>query len=159
MQYSILNNQDFPWNYNAYIVSPGDKRALDRHQFTHVFFQKSHQETSKSIHYPVLSDLIDKINPSDLLRVKANLGIKTSEHIEGGFHTDTPLKHNTAIFYLNTNNGYTKFKDGTVVDTIANRLVVFDSNLLHSGFSQTDKNARCVINLNYIGGLSGKDEI
>ena len=121
-----------------------------------IFFTTSEDNPSCN---NILSDLIDKINPSDLLRVKANLGIKTSEHIEGGFHTDTPLKHNTAIFYLNTNNGYTKFKDGTVVDTIANRLVVFDSNLLHSGFSQTDKKASGVINLNYIGGLSGKDEI
>jgi hypothetical protein len=100
--------------------------------------------------------LINNINPSDLMRVKGNLGVKTSEHVEGGFHTDTNanFKHNIAIFYLNTNNGYTKFEDGTVVDSVANRLVVFDSSLLHSGFSQTDKNVRCVINLNYKGGLS-----
>ena len=154
MQYAILNNNNFPWNYNPFIVSQGDKRALDRHQFTHVFFRNSHEEIFKSIHYPDLSDLVDKINPSELMRVKANLGIRTSEHIEGGFHTDTNLKHNIEIFYLNTNNGYTKFEDGTIVDSIANRLVVFDSRLLHSGFSQTDKNARCVINFNYKGGLS-----
>lgn len=154
MQYSILNNGDFPWNYNSYIVSPGDKKALDKHQFTHIFFIKIREEITKSIHYPSLSDLIDKINPSDLMRVKANLGIKTSEHVEGGFHTDTNIKHNTAIFYLNTNNGYTQFEDGTIIDSVANRLVVFDSTIRHSGFSQTDKNARCVINLNYTGGLS-----
>jgi hypothetical protein len=154
MQYSILHNEAFPWNYNSYIVSQGDKRALDKHQFTHVFFRNSHEDIFTSSHYPALSDLIEKINPSHLMRVKANLGIKTSEHVEGGFHRDTNLNHNIAIFYLNTNNGYTKFEDGTVVDSIANRLVVFDSNLLHSGFSQTDKNTRCVINFNYKGGLS-----
>lgn len=154
MQYSILNNEAFPWNYNSYIVSQNDKRSVDRHQFTHVFFRNSHDEVFKSSHYSALSDLIEKINPSDLMRVKANLGIKTAEHVEGGFHTDTKLDHNTAIFYLNTNNGYTEFQDGTVVESIANRLVVFDSTTLHSGFSQTDKNVRCVINLNYKGGLS-----
>lgn len=154
LQYSILDNGAFPWNYNAYIVSPNDKRALDRHQFTHVFFRSSPKETLKSDYYPDLSDLINKIAPSDLMRVKANLGIKTSEHLEGGFHTDTNIQHNTAIFYLNTNNGYTQFEDGTIIDSVANRLVVFDSTILHSGFSQTDKNTRCVINLNYTGGLS-----
>jgi hypothetical protein len=154
MQYSVLNNESFPWNYNPYIVSQRDKRDLDKHQFTHVFFRNSHGEVFKSSNYQDLSDLIDKISPLEIMRIKANLGIKTSEHVEGGFHTDTGLEHNTAIFYLNTNNGYTKFEDGTVVDSVANRLVVFDSRLLHSGFSQTDKNARCVINLNYKGGLS-----
>ena len=151
MQYSILNNETFPWNYSPNIAYPDDEITLDRHQFYHLFFLK---EVLTSTHYPSVLDLIDKIEPLDLIRVKANLITRTSEHVEGGFHTDTKFKHNTAIFYLNTNNGYTKFEDGTIVESIANRLVVFDSSLLHSGFSQTDKNTRCVINLNYRGGLS-----
>jgi hypothetical protein len=93
--------------------------------------------------------LLNKINPKEILRVKANLGTRTSTHIEGGMHTDSKMKHTTAIFYLNTNNGYTKFEDGTIVESIENRLVVFNSDLLHSGFSQTDTNIRVVLNLNY----------
>ena len=108
----------------------------------------------KSSYYPDLMPLLNKINPKEILRVKANLGTRTPVHVEGGMHTDSKMKHTTAIFYLNTNNGYTKFENGTFVESVANRLVVFNSDLLHSGFSQTDENIRCLINLNYIGGLS-----
>ena len=56
----------------------------------------------------------------------------------------------TAIFYLNTCNGYTKFrKSGKKIKTVANRMVIFDSNLEHAAFSQTDEKVRVVINFNY----------
>ena len=35
----------------------------------------------------------------------------------------------TSIFYVNTNNGYTKFEDGSIVESVANRMLIFDSNL------------------------------
>ena len=55
----------------------------------------------------------------------------------------------TAIFYLNTNNGYTLFEDGTKIESVANRLLTFDANLPHTGTSCTDKQFRCVLNINY----------
>jgi Rps23 Pro-64 3,4-dihydroxylase Tpa1-like proline 4-hydroxylase len=67
---------------------------------------------------------------------------------------DTEFNNTTAIFYLNNNNGYTIFEDGSKVDSVENRLVVFNSNVMHSGVSQTDSKVRCVINLNYISELT-----
>jgi hypothetical protein len=104
----------------------------------------------KSDYYDNLMPLLSKINPKEILRVKANLGTRTTTHIEGGMHTDSKMEHTTAIFYLNTNNGFTVFKNGDKVNSLENRLVVFNSTILHSGFSQTDTNIRVVLNLNYI---------
>jgi len=42
------------------------------------------------------------------------------------------------------------FESGERVGSLENRLVVFDSNIMHSGHSQTDTNIRVVLNLNYI---------
>ena len=72
------------------------------------------------------------------------------------FHTDTNGQENeekmtTAIYYLNTNNGYTEFEDGTKVDSVRNRLVVYPTNTTHRAAGQTDTNKRIVINFNYIG--------
>ena len=53
------------------------------------------------------------------------------------------------IFYLNTNNGYTKFEDGTVVKSIANRLLTFPTLCKHTSSSCTDVEARVNINFNY----------
>jgi hypothetical protein len=102
----------------------------------------------------LLDPLIKKISPSYIYRVKVNLGTRTSTPIVGGFHSDTDFNNTTAIFYLNNNNGYTIFEDGSKIDSVENRLVVFDSNIQHSGVSQTDSNIRCVINLNYIDKLT-----
>jgi hypothetical protein len=56
----------------------------------------------------------------------------------------------TAIYYLNGNNGYTEFEDGTKIETVSNRIVIFDGLKKHRGVSQTDTTFRYVINLNFI---------
>lgn len=148
----FIDNDKFPWYYTSKIAYDNEIKEADKFQFFNLMYRED--VGIKSTFYSDITSLVDKINPSKMLRVKANLGTRTPVHIEGGMHTDSKMKHTTAIFYLNTNNGYTKFEDGTIVKSVANRLVVFNSDLLHSGFSQTDENVRCVINLNYIGGLS-----
>ena len=62
------------------------------------------------------------------------------------------LNQQTAILYLNTNNGYTKFQQNGLQDvhSVANRLVTFYGGLKHAGASCTDENTRIVLNINYI---------
>jgi hypothetical protein len=55
----------------------------------------------------------------------------------------------TAIYYVNSNNGYTKFKSGEEIKSLENRLIVFKCNLLHSGTTCTDEKRRVVINFNF----------
>ena len=148
----FIDNEKFPWHYTPGVAYPDEIKEIDKFQFFNLMYRND--IGVKSSYYPDLMPLLNKINPKEILRVKANLGTRTPVHVEGGMHTDSKMKHTTAIFYLNTNNGYTKFENGTFVESVANRLVVFNSDLLHSGFSQTDEHIRCVINLNYIGGSS-----
>ena len=92
------------------------------------------------------------------MRIKANLLTRTPNIIENTFHIDIgdecmseeKLKQwTTSILYINTNNGYTKFEDGTKVESVANRMVTFSANLKHRGTSCTDEKTRVVINFNY----------
>ena len=59
-----------------------------------------------------------------------------------GFHVDQLL------YYMN-DDGQTIFKNGKAVDSIANRMVLFDGGELHTGTTTTNRKVRCVIN-NYI---------
>lgn len=143
---NILYNDSFPWYFND-----GVNTDYDGHfQFTHTFY-KDHR---------IYSNLFDFINPillkleiNSLLRIKANLTTKSEKIIEHGFHSDFKFKKNiictTAIYYLNNNNGYTKFKDGTKILSEENKLIYFNSDLEHLGTNCTDQNSRVVINLNY----------
>ena len=58
------------------------------------------------------------------------------------------MDHKTAIFYLNTCNGKTVV-NGTEVESIANRVVIFPANTPHYVISQTDTDRRIVLNINY----------
>ena len=145
MQYKILSNE-FPWYYNNGIV---DSHQKNKYQFVHTFFNcdinfsNLHNE-----YYNFIDPCLHKLGVKHLKRVKANLNPKTIFHRNGGFHCD--IKNvTTSIFYINTNNGWTKFKDGCKVECIENRMVIFDSNIEHAGFSCTDQKRKVVVNFNY----------
>jgi hypothetical protein len=100
----------------------------------------------------VVTPILNKLNPLAILRIKANLTFRTSEVIEQGYHTDfsDEVSCTTGVFYVNNTDGYTKFLTGEVVESVENRLVLFDSRLLHTGTTCTDSDIRCVINFNII---------
>jgi hypothetical protein len=139
-----------PWSYNSYIIvseNPNQGPDLNTFQFTHGLFHDG-QPTSPG--FDLIKPILDKIKPEIILRVKANLTPRNNEHIIGGFHVDTNEPCTTAVFYLNTNNGYTMFEDGTKVPSAENTLVEFESDNKHTGVGQTDTQVRLVLNLNYI---------
>ena len=136
--FSMIANTEFPW-YFGMVVS-GSKYS----QFTHCFYNYD-QPTH---YYPKLRFFREKLKVKSLVRIKANLNPKTQTLEEHNYHIDyADMK--TAILYLNTCDGYTKFKTGEKVDSVKNRIVIFDSNFEHTGTSCTDQYGRLVINFNY----------
>jgi hypothetical protein len=90
-----------------------------------------------------------------VIRVKANITTCTDTAQTYGYHIDInedlAKLSKTAIFYLNTTNGFTQFEnDGERVPSIENSLVIFNSLDRHSGTSCTDHKYRAVINFNFI---------
>jgi hypothetical protein len=142
-----ISNNYFPWFRQEHVVDNFD----DDFQFTHVFYEKG-QPNSEG--YKFIKNILNTINPFIILRIKANLLTRTKEIKEHKMHTDFKGDKNknitTAIFYINNNNGYTKFKNGGIVKSIENRFVSFNSNELHTGTTCTDAQCRIVINFNYV---------
>ena len=54
----------------------------------------------------------------------------------------------TAIFYFNTNNGITKFRDGSEIKAKENRLIHFPLSYQHAATTATEVNFRVVLNIN-----------
>ena len=50
---------------------------------------------------------------------------------------------------MNTNDGYTIFDNGTMINSVKNRLITFPAKMKHAGTSCTDQKRRVVINFNY----------
>lgn len=89
-------------------------------------------------------------------RFKCNITLKGEKIIEHGFHTDMDtqdiahLRPKSAVFYLNTCDGYTAFRDGQKIESVANRYVEFDTYLQHTGTNTTNAPFRAVLNINFI---------
>tara|TARA_B110000977_G_C10879527_1_gene416896 strand:- start:284 stop:775 length:492 start_codon:yes stop_codon:yes gene_type:complete len=138
----------FPWYYNAGISNYPYETDGHNYQLTHLLVL----DTGERTHFSSLLDpLIKKINPKKLIRAKVNLGPRDFTQVEGGWHRDyDDPELTTATFYINDNNGYTMFEDGTKVESKRNRLASFPATERHSGVSHTDAQVRIVLNLNYI---------
>ena len=141
-----FTGESFHWYYNNSIA--GNKQGLDQFQFVHPFYDVAKPSLNKfsSFLYPFLT----KLNAKYIFRIKANLRPRTTTAVLSDFHTDMSLNQQTGIFYINTNNGYTKFKDDSTVPSVANRFLSFSGDLEHCGASSTDTNSRIVLNINYI---------
>ena len=141
---TIMMGDEFPWYYNSYIISGVGEDG--RYQFIHTFlnFQKGPS------HFYHLMSPFERLGK--MFRIKSNMIMKTLLPRRSLYHIDeVPGATRTAIYYINTCNGYTEFeKDHTQVRSVANRLIVFDSSDRHMGTTCTDKNVRVVLNVNYL---------
>ena len=143
-----MMGEAFPWYYSRYTLQAGDK--IDYYQFTHCFFNQT--KTPVSAFQSLVIPIVEKLKIRTLYRIKANLNHRTVFHRDTGWHVDWP-NITTAVYYVNTNNGWTRFKKGGRVKSVANRIVIFDSDLEHKGVTCTDEKTRVVINLNYVPAL------
>ena len=154
---SIFLGDEFSWYWNDTIVFPYEDGYNPKdYQFTHTIFDRRPPwNGSNSDYYQSLkhTSLFTLLGTNEFHRIKANLNPRTIFNKSGGWHVDVegyPQIKNTAVYYLNTCNGYTKFKKGGKVKSVENRIVIFDSSLKHAGYTCTDQKRRVVINFNWI---------
>ena len=131
-----------------------DISQVDNYQFVHGLHGGAMPQ-SRLFEY--MLPVLDKLNVAAIIKIKANLTTKTPSIVKHGYHVDQNFPHSkTAILYLNTCDGYTSFENEGIVESVENRVVIFDSNKKHTGTSLTNDSRRIVININY---FSAGDEM
>ena len=160
----LVDNPDIPFNfYEGKVYGKDANKNLQDAHMCHAFYHLNRfpKEPTASQYMGLLLPIIARCRVLAIHRIKANLELHGgSEPYESEYHVDWSnsegdnIKSNmqAAIYYVNTNNGYTEFKDGEEVrkvESVANRMVFFDAELSHRGVSSTDSRYRCVINFNW----------
>tara|TARA_Y100000004_G_scaffold128339_1_gene144524 strand:- start:167 stop:661 length:495 start_codon:yes stop_codon:yes gene_type:complete len=147
IQEGILDNESFPWYFGPVLDYVGEK-GFDKSQFVHIFYNNN-SPNSKNLE--LLLPIIKKLQCISLVRIKANSNYYTNKIIEGTYHIDNKHKETTtAIYYLNTNDGYTKFKiNKKKIHSVENRMVIFNTDTEHLGTTTTNAKRRVVLNFNY----------
>ena len=141
---------DFPWFYNSSVIDgvDNDNDISDRGQLVHCFY-KENEEYAASTHFPLLVPLMDMLGINTIFRIKANLQLRTESIEKTGWHDDGYVPCTTSIYYINSNDGMTEFEDGSLVDSVANRMVSFNGRTQHRGITHTNTKKRVLINFNY----------
>ena len=98
--------------------------------------------------FELCKPLLAALDVKALFRMKINLYVGESKLIEHAPHRDTKFKSKAFVYYLNTNNGYTKIGD-TKIPSRENCGVILDGNTLHQSTNCTDQQKRLTLNLNY----------
>ena len=146
------------WRFIDFVVSrEQDNQNKDGyfvHSFTDLHPLTLQERFTVSPNIDVLSKIIEeikkKLNFRQILRIRSSLFPRREYQEPDAFHVDYKFEHKVCIFYINTNNGYTLFKSGEKIDSVANRLLIFDGLKEHSTVVQTDTPARYIINFNLL---------
>jgi hypothetical protein len=89
------------------------------------------------------------------------LSIGKKDIYESSWHTDLDDGNSkTAIMYMTTCNAKTLLdveKEIINVDSVENRILIFDTDIRHKMISATDTKRRIIINLNYKNKTSDQD--
>ena len=146
IQKNILENTYFPWYFSKY-TDYLEEKGLDKGKYIHTFYENNN---SNSKYYSLLLPIIEKLKCVTLMKIKINSTNYSNKIIEGTYHVDNKHKGTTtAVYYINTNDGYTKFKDGTKIESVANRMLIFDSSYWHKSTDCSNQWARLSLNINY----------
>ena len=140
---NVLISNTFPWYYNSFVT---DDKDTTNFYFSHSFFEES---KINSNYYSILNFILSKLDIKALIRAKGNLYYQTEKLIEHGSHADYNFEHKGAIFYINTNDGFTVLENNIKIESVENRLLFFEPHKMHNSTNCTDKQIRVNINFNY----------
>ena len=163
-----ISSSEFPWYHQDTVayVDTDDISALGEEEkalrlapltesqkmynfaLMHTVFENEQMQCSLETWEKILP-ILNIAGIESLLRCKINYYPRTPNIVHHKNHRDWDFKHKGAIFYLNANDGLTVLEDGTEIESVPNRLVLFDSSRPHHSTTTTNANRRLNINFNY----------
>ena len=141
---NFLLDEKVPWFYRNSIVNENDPPY-----FTFCFYN---HDRIQSPAFELVQPLLNKLNYSSIIQIRANLVLREENEKKVGWHTDYTYKNfKTAIYYIHKSNGPTVVKNDKNVKIYPNenKILIMDGDTEHAAIIQTDKKRRVVLNINY----------
>jgi hypothetical protein len=142
---NLIFNPNFSWNLAPVVTTDQENLpTTSSYYFTHMLWSGFYIDPQVQSFAPLLNGMDCK----SVMRIKANLYPSTENISHHQNHIDYNFSHRGAIFYLNTNNGLTVVENEKV-ESIENRLLLFDPSKPHHSTTCTDEKCRININFNF----------
>tara|TARA_B100001094_G_C18072917_1_gene741077 strand:+ start:113 stop:703 length:591 start_codon:yes stop_codon:yes gene_type:complete len=152
---NIFFNRSFPWCYSPFVgYNLQDTKVSKEERDSHLYFIHRIYEELRPIEdsfqtFDQFLPILEALKIRSLVRIRALLYVNQGKLIKHEKHRDAAYPIKAALLYLNDSNGYTGFEDGTKVESVCNRLALFDGSTYHHSTTCTDAKERLVININY----------
>tara|TARA_B100001113_G_scaffold3506_1_gene2933 strand:- start:148 stop:660 length:513 start_codon:yes stop_codon:yes gene_type:complete len=143
---------NFPWFHQRNVALPdtNEEDVTYNSYFTHnLILTDIGNDMVSYLHEPIWKYFQERFPDIYIIRMKVNCFPATSQVYEHLTHTDYDYPHKGALLCLNTCNGYTKMEDGTKIESVANRMIFFDTSKPHNSTTCSDQPKRCNIVINY----------
>ena len=137
-----LNSKHFPWFWVKKIEGENN---IHNYHFSHHFYVNN--RICSDWFSSIEKSFLLLLKPKGLIRIKANLNVQTEKQFLFEEHRDQDFDCKVAIFYLNSNDGYTLINNKKI-KSVKNRMLFFN-NEWHSSSTTTNQPNRIVINFNY----------
>ena len=137
-----------------------NKNVINGFQLVHVAYIDNELRKNKSYYFPLLSKIVDTLQMKTKIvvkptRIKCNLKPQCLEATSDSFdhiHRDADETNYSAVYYPHDTDGDTFFFDNNyrVVERIQpkkNRLVFFNSNILHAAGFPVKNQVRIIVNI------------
>tara|TARA_X000000368_G_C22908826_1_gene657607 strand:+ start:432 stop:923 length:492 start_codon:yes stop_codon:yes gene_type:complete len=145
----IITSTQFPWMFQKRVanIEEDPEEDLNHYYFVHsLFFQNK-------IESPLYDDflyLFQSLNVQFLHRARVLMFVNQGEQYIHDRHVDHTTNCKTALIYMNTNDGFTDFETGERVESVKNRLLLFDGSVPHSSSTPTNTKERLLLSVTYI---------
>lgn len=152
----VIKNPMFHWFDSTVLGKESAVEDKYNQHFVHILYKEMQV---KSYAFEFFEPLFRKLKVDMIYRSQLNMTLCTPKIREYGYHIDNHIDNDymkyckTAVYYINTCDGYTGFENGEKVNSVGNRLLSFPSDLRHTSTTTTDTRSRYVININYFGGV------
>ena len=159
---SIITGDNFPW-YLRNSVTGGIAAGVDADDdpleacLSHYFYsgmgdrigvQSSFYESCCT---PILRKLLlDRLNNTIVVRIKANCYPRTESLRTHQFHIDHTFPHETLLVGFSSNDGYTLLETGEKIKSEENRALFTTDSLPHASTNCTNLNCRINLNVTFV---------
>ena len=146
IQIKLLSG-DIPWNYNHQVNNDSDpKEWLWNTKFCHLAYEDVQLTPVFEILIPFMSD--SRLCANGIKRLLLNSYPYTTEVFKHLEHIDYAFPHHGALLNLTSCNGYT-FIEGQKIESVENRVILFDPSKPHYGTTTSNAKRRVIVNFNY----------
>ena len=152
----FIESGEMQWYYSPDIDGLGNpSKNLGLHGFSNHFYDIMREipiNPFQSLMMPFLLQVKDVVNSPRVLRGRVDMTLYNPSCLPDACgmtpHVDMEGKHHTSVYYVNDSDGDTVIGDKRVSPK-ANRVVIFDGDIIHYGHSPCKHNNRIIINSNY----------